>query len=308
MCSALQDSVRGFGIPLTPAELESFNAWRRNQDRELGRPERPPLLESPGLRFLVYGKEKTTDKAGKEKKTGKQGSWNGDKMCEQIEDVLDLFDFLPEYQGKQLILQIDWSSGHSKKQEGGLSVTALNWGWGGDQGPAMHDSKLTAEDIGTEPSLIKDGDGVRDYGLNEGDTQQFQFGTGVEGEVAPDPPLTWPSTGLPYLNPSLPPHDAVDADGKVTKPGWMGKPKGVRQILFEARMLKKKMMHKLHKVDKTTKKDPSGRTLDLCASTALRQRRDFRTEMSEMERLVAARGHILVMSPKCHPELGCDES
>ena len=155
MRSALQDSVRGFGMPLTQEELQGFNAWRRDQDLQAGRDERPPLDESPCLRFLVYGKESTTDAKGKEKKTGKQGSWNGDKMCKQIEDVLDLFDFLPEYKGKQLILQIDWSSGHSKKQEGGLAVGELNWGWGGDQGLPMRDSKLTAKDLGTMAAMIK---------------------------------------------------------------------------------------------------------------------------------------------------------
>jgi hypothetical protein len=150
--------------------------------------------------------------------------------------------------------------------------------------------------------LLKDGDGERDYGLKVGDSQKFQFGTTVEGEPAPDPPLAFPKNRLPYLDHSLPRHNVAGADGKVIE-GWEGKSKGVRQILFESRQFKKGMVGKLKSVNTETKQDPQGRSLDLCGATVLRQRRDFHTEMSEMERLVTARGHVLVMSPKVSQQL-----
>ena len=89
--------------------------------------------------------------------------------------------------------------------------------------------------------LLKDGDGERDYGLKVGDSQKFQFGTTVEGEPAPDPPLAFPKNRLPYLDHSLPRHNVAGADGKVIE-GWEGKSKGVRQILFESRQFKKGMV------------------------------------------------------------------
>eukprot|EP01051_Picozoa_sp_SAG22_P032234 SAG22_NODE_13489_length_404_cov_11.101639_1_plen_97_part_01 len=47
-----------------------------------------------------------------------------------------------------------------------------------------------------------------------------------------------------------------------------------------------------------TPRDPS-----LVAKHVLKARPDFMAERSELELLLADRGHILVMSPKCHPEL-----
>ena len=85
--------------------------------------------------------------------------------------------------------------------------------------------------------------------------------------------------------------------------GWAGKPKGIQQILFESGWLKAGMVAKIDVVDKNTKKDKAGRGLELCGLTTLRSRPDFFNEMSELEKILTERGHILVMSPKCHPEL-----
>ena len=77
MCSACQDSVLGFGMPLTPVELSNFNAWRLTQTRTK---DMPALEESPGVRYLVYGKEKTNTGAN----SGKQGSWDNAKFKAQV--------------------------------------------------------------------------------------------------------------------------------------------------------------------------------------------------------------------------------
>ena len=86
----------------------------------------------------------------------------------QVEDVIDLFEWHPAYAGCQLIFQIDWSSGHSKRADGGLGATELNWRWGGKQ-PLMRPSKLEEGDIGVEPTRIRTADGgERDIGVKLG--------------------------------------------------------------------------------------------------------------------------------------------
>eukprot|EP01051_Picozoa_sp_SAG22_P007237 SAG22_NODE_502_length_9704_cov_23.436439_4_plen_208_part_00 len=57
----------------------------------------------------------------------------------------------------------------------------------------------------------------------------------------------------------------------------------------------------VHDVDPA--KDKKHRDPGLIAKRVLAARPDFMAERSELEMLLADRGHILVMSPKCHPEL-----
>ena len=51
MVSAFQDEIRGFGFPMSPEELARVNA----SAQRAGKLE---LKESPGVRFLEYGKNK----------------------------------------------------------------------------------------------------------------------------------------------------------------------------------------------------------------------------------------------------------
>ena len=128
MVSAFQDRHRGFGFPVTNDELKRFNARRRATNPEL-----PELLESPGVRFLVYG---GTDK--------KEGWWGWENFEEQLKDYIDLFEFLhPKH---QLQIETDWSAGHSKHREGALNAIPMNTGFGGSQ-PLMRCSLIEREEI-----------------------------------------------------------------------------------------------------------------------------------------------------------------
>eukprot|EP00981_Chlorochromonas_danica_P005379 scaffold1091_cov164-Ochromonas_danica.AAC.2 len=74
----------------------------------------------------------------------------------------------------------------------------------------------------------------------------------------------------------------------------MGKPKGIYQVLAERGLFIKGMRGK-------ALLDPH-----LDAPAALDRCTDFATEMTALEELVNSRGHLLLISPKCHPELaGC---
>ena len=48
-----------------------------------------------------------------------------------MHDFLDCFTVL--YPDRQLILELDWSSGHGKQKDDGLVVARMNVKWGGKQ-------------------------------------------------------------------------------------------------------------------------------------------------------------------------------
>eukprot|EP00733_Pompholyxophrys_punicea_P000967 Pompholyxophrys_punicea_v1_NODE_393_length_2064_cov_23.574415.p1 type:complete len:238 gc:universal NODE_393_length_2064_cov_23.574415:1336-623(-) len=72
--------------------------------------------------------------------------------------------------------------------------------------------------------------------------------------------------------------------------GYVGKCKGKKQVLWERGLFKDKMT-----VDNV---DPA-----LSMNIVLANCPDFLAEKSALQALVEDRGHILLMSPKCHPEL-----
>ena len=51
------------------------------------------------------------------------------------------------------------------------------------------------------------------------------------------------------------------------------------------------------------KQQATARANDTIGDLVLRQRADFKAEKTDLEKLFISRGHILVITPKCHPEL-----
>lgn len=195
---------RGFGFPVTNLELQSFNEWRVKNGKS-------EITASPGVRFLLYG---NTD--------DKEGWWDWDKFEIQLIDMLDLFDFLyPQY---QLLVEIDWSAGHSKHRDGALNALAMNVGYGGSQ-PMMRDTKIERElgFLGDHQHFVK-----------VGDVQRMVF-------VDTDPP--------PHFEPSAPKYDQPATETRKAMEGYVGKPKGLRQVLWERGLYHEKMVKEIKKDD-----------------------------------------------------------
>lgn len=97
--------------------------------------------------------------------------------------------------------------------------------------------------------------------------------------------------------------------GSVKTEGFEGKPKGAAQILFESGWWHPsgKMVGSMPRVCKVTgKRFDNGKPLPeetMVVDLVLGKRPDFLNELSELAKVIHARGHILQMSPKCHPEL-----
>ena len=80
-----------------------------------GTTKKMPLTESPFIHKFEFG--------------GDKGYWTGNHMIVQVEDCIDC---LRIYQ-YDFVFLFDHSSGHAKKRVGGLSVSAMNKGFGGEK-------------------------------------------------------------------------------------------------------------------------------------------------------------------------------
>lgn len=248
MVSGFKDELRGFGHPLTHDELQILNAFRKARGRKA-------LSTSPAVRFLSYGKNK-------------EGYWTYEHFREQVEDILDMYESL--YPNAQVLVEVDWSSGHSKHREDALNVSTMGVNFGGKQ-------------LIPHPSKMEDGCLGEGASLKIGELQYFYFRSAEERrsdgatDGKPDPP--------PFYKPDLQPAD------------YVGLAKGKKQVLHERGLWKAGM------VEHVDEDDPKGRDKAMSMDYILSACPDFYNETSALQTLVELRGHILVMSPKGHCEL-----
>ena len=247
MVSGFKDELRGFGHPLTTEELGIVNAYRKARGK-------PPLSGSPAVRFLTYGKHK-------------DGYWTYEHFAEQAADILDMYEAL--YPGTQVLMEVDWSSGHAKHRENALNVNVMKVGFDIANQSIPSPSKMVEGCLGNGPTRT----------LELGDMQYFYF-RADRGDGKPDPP--------PFYKPDLPPSE------------YVGQPKGKRQIAWERGLWKPGM------VEKIAEDDAKGRDQSMSLNHVLSGCADFRAETGALQGLVEARGHILAMSPKGHCELAGD--
>ena len=95
-----------------------------------GNTKKMPLTESPFIHKFEF--------------SGDKGYWTGNHMILQVEDCIDCLRILFTNQYDFAFL-FDHSSGHAKKRVGGLSVSAMNKGFGGEklQSTLIEKSKVT---------------------------------------------------------------------------------------------------------------------------------------------------------------------
>ena len=232
MVSALVDEWRGFGLPMTSAEIDLVNNVREREASRTGSTPRAKIKEgeSPGLIFFQYGNGR-----------GKEGYW------EQCADFMDVIEIL--YPDMQILLEVDHSSGHLKEQSDGLMVNAmdLRWGW---QTVPKRDSLIEEGCLGETPPTINGRQ------LTLGMMQKMIFEEG-------DPPPFNDPKALPHDTPmnqtqmakelesrkrktkSLPGRDE-DVDGALQSQelnapyvvhGYVGKNKGILQVRQSAASL-----------------------------------------------------------------------
>lgn len=179
--------------------------------------------------------------------------------------------------------QVDWSMNHAAHRTDALSALKMNLGYGGKQS-TPHESLMDPAHasllLGPEPAFMSIGGAEVDCKLKPGDTQHFYF--------KPDDPPPW-------YKPGAPKYDRIGSEGKVLEQGYVDKPKGKKQVLWERGWWKEGMQDKLDEDD--------GRDMSLSSHHVLASCWDFANETTALMEKLRARGHILLMCVKCHPEL-----
>ena len=328
MVSAYVNSVTGFGLPMTAEQLKEVNEYRKkdeNKHYKCGAYEAPqaicklagipvttvkwPLPESPGVRFLHYGKDK-------------DGYWDSDHMMIQMEDHADCLAVM--FPHCKIVDEYDWSGVHGVKKADGLDAKTMNVKFGG-AAVAKHATKLVDGGcLGPHPALIEVGGVVHDRKLKVGDTQSMIFG---EDDPPPfyalDAPLHDEDTGETKQKAAKKKRTlktverqvGVVSDGAgateevaVVKQGYAGKPKGLLDVLFERGQLDPKFLKggKSGTVIQYTK-DP--KVVDgipdesLSLVSMLQRNTDFQNEPTAMQELTESLGHTQEKTPKKHPEV-----
>jgi hypothetical protein len=252
MVSAFQSREFGFGFEITAEQLAAINLSRRGQkyvdeeaaDEVRGKAEKADLTDSPFVKFFELG-------------MANEGYWNYNHMALQFEDCIDcLVVMYPEY---EFAFSFDHSQGHAKKLVNGLNASDMNAGYGGNQ-PTMEPSEILAEEgyLGPIDHPKK---------LKVGDKQYFVFESTDDGPFWMSPEerertrhdyqtgVTNRNKYIAELKADLAQYNILDnrrsyrlaelqeiarskniplrKDAPVYQKGWEGKPKGLKQVLWE---------------------------------------------------------------------------
>ena len=247
-------------------------------------------------------------------------------MIIQLEDCIDVLKHL--YPSYTFVFLFDHSNGHDRLRPNGLNLNKINVRFGGKQ-PKMRDSVLTSMSFG--PFHKKDSK------LQPGDTQHMQF------SKTDDPPFYFSDTdrdtqkydtltgqerikektkemlvrelvasGMKDIRCSKQKlQDYAKQRGisltyvkKVVVEGYVGKPKGALQILYERGWID---------IQKWNQYSVKGRGLEieealpvteiLSLKILMQKQEDFVGEVTLLQYHASLLGAILDRSPKCHPEL-----
>ena len=313
MVSAFQARIWGLFREMTDGELEDVNKRRLEVDTE---------YKSTNAAMELYG---TTTKKPLEDNSAflwyfevgadKDGYWNYNYMAIQFEDLIDCLVVL--YPEHDFCVLFDQSSGHGRRREGGLTVVqgAIGKKWGGKNPSDFRPTVLTAGCFG--PFMVTGRKAV-------GDVQRFNFEGTDQGPAKmsaskreetkhdivvgrEDHERTIPEIltvlkqqhnfnvrkryrrkevdelARTYNIPLVVEQDKI-------KHGWLGKPKGMFQVLWERGWIDPDRPMKDYTVNgKKEHLDDSGNVKEefkhLCLTHLLGQCEDFKNEMTAMEYL-----------------------
>ena len=315
MISALISREFGYGLPLTKAELQRVNNYRKNRcycnqesaKNKRGKIEKDALTESPFIRRLEYG-------------SNKGGYWDYDHMVLQLEDCFDVMRTIhPEFDA---VFLVDHSSGHDKMRPDGLNCKRIRKNFGGKQ-PKMRSSKIIDETyLGNYDKLLNVGD-IQTMVYSENDEGPFYLSPQDRQRLKHD-----------QISGSSRPHDILKEDlismlkekgmkdpkgskkelqeqcnllGLPTKKlnpviteGWVDKAKGSFQVLYERGFID------ITKVNDYTNEGSlvmGVRNTDLSLNSLIAKLPDFMEEETLLQITAKQLGYVVDRTPKCHPEL-----
>ena len=319
MVSAFKSREFGFGMELTQQQLDEINKKRKNEsysDEEAavqvhGNKKKKDLRESPFIKKFHYG-------------ANKEGYWNYEDMVIQMEDCIDCLKYLfgDKY---EYVFLVDHSNGHDRLRPDGLSVSKISKNFGGKQ-PNMRDTKIKDEsylgpyidnipnklEVGQIQSLVfKENDvGPCDLSLYDRNDRKYDKVKGTKtrplikdelikslSSVIKKPMGTKEQLQKLCKDNNMP----IDVIVEDILEGWVGKPKGSLQLLYERGWINPQCIHSY------TKKGPTdiyGMVQEeLSLSCLLEKQPDFQEQETLLQYHARLLGCEVVRTPKCHPEI-----
>jgi hypothetical protein len=331
---------RGFGIHVSAAEWEKIKPIydRYNQAHEWFRVPAAADAEDGrrqiGVCVFEYGGNKTkNDSTNDDALTS--GWWNCAKFQVQVKFLVECFDILYG-DTRQLLLQVDRSSGHMSKGPQARVANTINFSDGGlvkgVPRKGFEQTKVQEQDFGEHwprdsTNKIQFGnypveDDPERYD-NVGphyDNKQGTFDFKVPDNFQPGQALSITTLqNAPAVRcipaPGTKPGDTLIID--MDEPGkewWRGLAKGKAQLLYETGHIdptltkpSSQWINAWANGYKPTAEEVSTKTHQSTgkknAELWLAARDDFRNQPTVIERDVLAAGHLLIASPRYHPEM-----
>ena len=325
MLSSFTCRELGYGMQLSKDVIDAVNLRRRGKkysdveaaNARLGSATKNDLTSTPFVRSLDYGAN--TD-----------GYWSYDHMIIQLEDCIDVLQYLhPEF---DFMFIFDHSNGHDRLQSDGLSTSKINVKYGGKQ-PHMRCSELSSIHFGpfhNSEYLLQPGmkqsmvfspndagpcymsDTQREqhrYDIKTGKTREkdltvAQLISNLKAMGIPDPKGLKPTLQALSERNGLP----TKCNEEVVVEGWVNKPKGSFQVLFERGWINPAHLHlytgdgrKEGDVRVGDHTDPTGCMFSI--DKLMKLQHDFTHEITLLQLHAQKLGVSIDRSPKCHPEL-----
>ena len=308
----------GYAMEISKEDLEKVNAKRQNEkyaDEDAamtvnGKTTKDSLTKSPFEQSFEYG-------------AALEGYWTYDKMVLQMEDCIDCLKVLhPEF---EIVFLFDHSCGHDRQREDGLNANNVSKYYGGKQA-VMHDSEIKDNSyLGpfSGPNSLKVGDiqqmvyGPNDAGPyylseKERETKKHDIILGtketkkVKKELADE--LEILKIDTKGKKREQPEKMAQEHNIPLTKTitdideGWLGKPKGALQILYERGWIDPNKSHKDY-----TMKGKKDEYMQIMENTSLKlmmeSQPDFVAELTLLQHHGKKLGVTVDRTPKCHPKM-----
>jgi hypothetical protein len=316
MVSAFQSREFGFGLELTPEQLNVVNQARRGtkyKDEEsaisrLGTAIKKDLPKSPFVKEFEYG-------------ASNEGYWCYEHMVLQFEDVVDcLMVLFPQY---DYLFMFDHSCGHDKQREDGLNVQRMSKLYGGKQ-PKMRDTVITHEKgflgpftktlrVGDTQSLVFKAADSGPFWLSIEERERKRNDILKEGikqvkQTKKELIKALEQKGIIASGKAADIKKLAENNGILTvlqeqkkEEGWEGRPKGMLQILWERGWIDDR---RLNDYTVNGKKDALGTTInETSLKYLLGNCEDFINEESMLQYYGRMMGVAVDRTPKCHCEL-----
>jgi hypothetical protein len=326
MVSAFQSRELGFGWTLTDEQLEMVNNKRRNEeyvDKDAaiditGKSTKDRLVSTPFERTFDPGQSS-------------DGYWTYSHMAVQTEDCMDcLMTLLPDFDHMFLF---DYSSGHSKKRVNGLDANAMAKNYGGNQS-TLRDAPIYQEEgiLGPFPRKLSVGQVQK---MVFQDTDDGPFWLTPADRAAKRMDTTRPNTEDTRDKTKAALYDELTAMGvalpkyinRITKAslrelaarhnvaltvtshkveeGWVGKAKGMFQVLWERGWVDEARWKDYRLVARDP--DDDDRIIEsLSLKFLMESCHDFQNEVTQLQTVASSYGMRVEMTPKYHAEIaGC---